>query len=249
MFGTFSFIPVFQTDDCHTVGGTLTCQETVTGYTGVMFYFRRVFQDVLNLVQYPACFFQRTTRGNSYIRHDGSLVFLRDKTCFGIADKPAQQNNGCDQSDPYHPTVMDEKHDAFLVFAQYGIERGIVGCAYTTVNTFGTLVPIARAHHHGTQSRAECQCTDHGKTYGGRHCHTELRVENTGSTAHESYGYKHGHEHASTRDNGHCYVTHRIFRCLVRRGVARIEFRLYGFHHHDRVVHHRTDGKHQGKQG
>ena len=249
MFSSFSFIPVFQTDDCHTVGGTLTCQEAVTGYTGVMFYFRGILQDVLYLVQHLAGLFQRTTRSNGYIRHDGSLVFLRDKTCFSIADQPAQQNNGCDQSGPYHPTVMDEKHDAFLVFTQHGVERGIVGGTYTAVNTFGTLIPITRTHHHSTQGRAERQCTNHGKTYGGRHCHTELRIEDTGSTTHESYRHEHGHEHTGTRDNGHRYVAHRIFCSLVGRGVARIEFRLYGFHHHDRVVHHRTDGKHQGEQG
>ena len=144
---------------------------------------------------------------------------------------------------------MDEKHDAFLVFTQHGVERGIVGGTYTAVNTFGTLIPITRAHHHSTQGRAERQCTNHGKTYGGRHCHTELRIEDTGSTTHESYRHEHGHEHTGTRDNGHRYVAHRIFCSLVGRGVARIEFRLYGFHHHDRVVHHRTDGKHQGEQG
>ena len=145
--------------------------------------------------------------------------------------------------------MVNKEHDAFFVFAQHGIERGIVGCTYTSVETFGTLVSIARAHHHSTQGGAERQCTDHGKTYGGCHRHTELCVENTRSTAHESYRYEHGHEHTGTRDNGHRHVTHRIFRCLIGRGVTRIEFRLYGFYHYDRVIHYRTDGKHQGKQG
>ena len=47
------------------------------------------------------------------------------------------------------------------------------------------------------------------------------------------------------------YIAKRIadFRCLIGRGVTRVEFRLYGFYHYDRVIHYRTDGKHQGKQG
>ncbi len=249
MFGPFSFIPVFQTDDCHTVGSTLTSQEAVASYAGVVFYFGRVLQDILYFVQHLARFFQCATRSNGHVCHDGPLVFLRDKTCFGIADKPSQQNNGCDRSGPYHPAVVNKEHDAFFVFAQHGIERGIVGCTYTSVETFGTLVSIARAHHHSTQGGAERQCTDHGKTYGGCHRHTELCVENTRSTTHESYRYEHGHEHTGTRDNGHRHVTHRIFRRLIGRGVTRVEFRLYGFYHYDRVIHYRTDGKHQGKQG
>ena len=47
----------------------------------------------------------------------------------------------------------------------------------------------------------------------------------------------------------HRHVTHRIFRRLIGRVVSGIKFRLYGFYHYDGVIHHRTDGKHQGKQG
>ena len=42
MFGPFSFIPVFQTDDRHTVGCALSGQEAVTGHAGVVFNLRSV---------------------------------------------------------------------------------------------------------------------------------------------------------------------------------------------------------------
>ena len=89
MFAAFTLTPVFQTDDSHTVRCTLTSQETVTGYSGVVFYFRGVFEDVFYLVQHLGRLCQRTTRSNRHVGHDSSLVFLRNKTCFGTADQPS----------------------------------------------------------------------------------------------------------------------------------------------------------------
>lgn len=45
------------------------------------------------------------------------------------------------------------------------------------------------------------------------------------------------------------HVTHLHLSLLDRTRCNRIEFRLYGFYHYDRVIHYRTDGQDQGKTG
>ena len=75
-----------------------------------------------------------------------------------------------------------------------------------------------------------------------------MRIEDAGCAASEADGDEHRHEDEGTGNNGHRHVAHRVFRRFVRTCVARIEFRLHGFHDDNGVVHHRTDGKHEGKE-
>ena len=143
---------------------------------------------------------------------------------------------------------MDEEHHTFLIFAQHGVERSIVCRTHPSVDALRTLRAVRRAHHDGTQGRAKRQCRNHGDAHRRCHRDTELRIEHARSTAHKRHGDKHRHEHAGTRDDGHRHIAHRILRGKVGGLVSGIELGLHRLHHHDGIVHHRTDGKHQRKQ-
>lgn len=50
VFLSFSFAPVFQADNDRTVRSSLTGDQTVSCYAGVVFYFGRIFQNVFQPV-------------------------------------------------------------------------------------------------------------------------------------------------------------------------------------------------------
>ena len=145
--------------------------------------------------------------------------------------------------------MADEVHHPFLILAQHGIERSVVSCAYPSVDTLGALGSVRRTHHDGAQGGTQGQSRDHGDTYGSCHRDTELGIEHARSTSHEGDGDKYGHEDTGTRDDSHRHVAHRIFGGKVGRLVSGVKLGLHRFHHHNGVIHHRTDGKHQCKQG
>ena len=113
--------------------------------------------------------------------------------------------------------------------------------------TFAAFL-ACRTHHHGTKRGAEHKGTDARQTYGRCQRQTELRVEDTGCSACKADRNEHSHEDERTGNDGHRHVAHRVLGRFVRTCVASIELRLHGFHNHDGVIHHRTDGKHQGKE-
>ena len=144
--------------------------------------------------------------------------------------------------------MADEEHDTFLILAQHGVERGIVCRTHPSVDALRTLRTVRRTHHDGTQGGTKRQCRNHGDAHRRCHRNAELRIEHTRSTAHKRHGDKHRHEHAGTRDDSHRHIAHRILRGKVGRLISGVELGLHSLHHHDGIVHHRTDGKHQRKQ-
>ena len=62
VFLSFSFAPVFQADNDRTVRSSLTGDQTVSCYAGVVFYFGRIFQNVFQPVHYFRCLFERASR-------------------------------------------------------------------------------------------------------------------------------------------------------------------------------------------
>ncbi len=103
--------------------------------------------------------------------------------------------------------MVDEEHHTFLIFAQHGVERGIVCRTHpSTLMLFALFhVPsdgrIMMAHKAGQGVDAEIMEMPTAVAIV-----TELRVEHTRSTAHKRHGDKHRHEHAGPRDDGHRHI-------------------------------------------
>ena len=176
------------------------------------------------------------------------MVFLRDEARLRRLHKVNQQPHSAGQCCPRHPAVVDEEHDALLILPHHGVERGVVSRLHPTVEALGALRAVGRAHDHGAEGGAEREGVDARDADGRGHRYAELGVEDARRAAHECHGDEHGHEDDGTRDDGHRHVAHRILRGLVWRLVADVELRLHGLDDDDRVVHHRTDGQHEGEQ-
>ena len=104
------------------------------------------------------------------------------------------------------------------------------------------------SHNQGTECRTQRKGVDSGNGNGNRHCQTELRVERTCCTADKTYGDKHRHENECGGDKCGCDVAHRRDCGGIRRFDTFVELRLHRLDHHNGIVDHRTDDKHQCKQ-
>ena len=222
--------------------------QTIARHTGIVLDLLGLFQDIFHFIDHAIGLFQGAARSGTDVDHQGSLILLGHQSGLGGHHQPYQQHGGGDQARPDHPAMVDSEHHALLIFTQHGVEGGVVGRLDAPVETLGALRAVAGTHDHGAQGRTEHQCGDHGETYRRGHRDTELGVEDTGGTAHEGHGDKHRHEDAGTGDDRHRHVAHRVFRRLIGGFVASVELRLHRLDHHDRIIHHRTDGQHQGEQ-
>ena len=245
----FSFIPVFQTDNHHGIRRTLTGNQTITSRTGIMLNLWRLIQDRLHFSDYFSRLNQRISRRGTDIDHHDTLILLWYKTRFGRRHQIDQQHGCQAQRGPGHPPMMNKEHQTLLIFAQQGIIRGVIGCPHPTIKTLRALRAIRRLHHHRAQSGTKRQSVDTRETDRHGHCHTKLRIEHTRRSTHKGHRNKHGHKDKRTGDNRHRHVAHRILRRLIRRLIANIKFCLDRLNDNDRVIDHRSDRQHQGKQG
>ena len=108
--------------------------------------------------------------------------------------------------------------------------------------------------------RAKCwrqrQGVKQRDSHSNSHCQSELRIEGTSHAANKANGHEDGHEyqrrcHQCRRDAVHSLdgsMIRDISFLLPLSSFLTIKLRLYGLHHHDGIVDHRTDDQHQSKQ-
>ena len=116
----------------------------------------------------------------------------------------------------------------------------------TDESRFLLFVFFVRFQQDGAKCRGQCQCIDSGQTDCNRHCQTELTIECTGSTSHETYRDKHGHHHQSNRYDGTAQLIHRIDGCQPGRFITLVELGVYTFDDHNGIIDHNGNGKHHG---
>ena len=207
MFAALTFAPVLQTDNNRTVRNTLSGNQSVASDSSILFYLRSALYHSLDFIDYFVGLFQCTTRCHTDIHHHNSLIFLRNQTGFGCRHQINEQSDTANQRSPHHPTVVDKEHHSFLIFTQHSIVRSIISGTHTSVDTFRTLSARSRTHHHSAQCRTKSQGANTGQANGSCHSDTELRIEDTGSTAHKSNGDKYRHKYTRTRDYRHRHIT------------------------------------------
>ena len=62
MILSFSFAPVLQAHNDCTVRSSLTGYKSIACYAGIMFYFRRIPEDIFQFIHYLRCFIKRASR-------------------------------------------------------------------------------------------------------------------------------------------------------------------------------------------
>ena len=102
---------------------------------------------------------------------------------------------------------------------------------------------------YGTQSGRQRKGVDGREADGDGHRDTKLLVEYAGRTGHERYRDKHQHHHQGNRDKRSGNLVHGVDGGAARRLVALVELGVHGLDHHDGIVDHNRDRKHQSRQG
>ena len=248
--------PVLQAQDEHTVGGTLTAHHAVAGGAGEGLDVRVVLDDFLHAVEHALGVGQVAARRTGDVHHEHTLVLLGHQALGQGGHEEDQQHHGDDQAQRAHPAVVDDAAQVARIVARRAAVNLVIDLAGALVQAeeeaadgvLGHAVALGGAHQHGAQSGADHEGRDAGDTHGHGQRDTELGVEHTAGAAHHRHGDEHGHEDERTGDDGHGHVRHGVLGGLVGRGVARIELCLNSLHHHDGVVHHRTDGQHEGEE-
>ena len=110
-------------------------------------------------------------------------------------------------------------------------------------------VCIMRLQEDGTQRGTQCQRIQCRNTDCYRHRQTELTVERTGSSRHETYRDKHGHHHQGNGNNGTAQFTHRINGGLTCRLVTRIQLGMNTLDDDYRIIDDYRDSQNQSTKG
>ena len=105
-----------------------------------------------------------------------------------------------------------------------------------------------RFQEDGTQCRRQCQRVQCREGDRDGHCNTELTVERTGRTSHETYRDKHGHHDQCNGNQCTAQFTHGINRSLTRRFISLVQLGMDTFDHNDGIIDHNRNGKHHGRQ-
>ena len=74
------------------------------------------------------------------------------------------------------------------------------------------MLLIMRFQEYRTQGGTQCQGVQSGQTDSDRHRQTELAIERTGRTSHETYRNKHGHHDQRNGNNSATQLAHGIDR-------------------------------------
>ena len=115
----------------------------------------------------------------------------------------------------------------------------------SSANTiFKRSVGVVGLQEDGTQGRTQCQGVQCGETDGNGHGKTELAVECTGCTTHETYRDEYGHHHQCNRDDGAAQFVHGVDRSCSGRFVTLVKLGMDTFDNHNGIIDHNGDGEH-----
>ena len=178
------------------------------------------------------------------------MVLVGDETRLGGIHQHDQSSERQSERSPHEPLVLDEEHDAVLVFADDGAERRIERLAEAggeVVAHLAVLVHIG-LHDDGAERGRQRKGVERGDADGDGHGQTELRVEDARRTAHHGDGDEDGHEDQRRSDDSRSDARHGVDGGHVRRLVPGVETRLHGLDDDDGVVDDGADGEHEGEQ-
>ena len=197
---------MFQTQDDHSIGGTLSAHHAVAAHTREVANVFVILNDGLYLVEHLLRLPQVGARRTGHVHHQHTLVFLWYKSLGQSHHGEVKQYEGYSHTGPSHPTMVDDSAQETCVFAHDGTKGSLVGSTCARIESNEELVHyVARlalvlgwTHHHSTQSRTNHKGADARNTYGCGQRHTKLRVEHTRGATHHGDRNEHSHENEGT---------------------------------------------------
>ena len=106
-----------------------------------------------------------------------------------------------------------------------------------------------RLQEHRTQSRTQRQGVQCRQTDRDCHRQTELAIESTGRTTHETYRDKYGHHDQRDGDDSTTQLVHGIDRSQFCRFISLIQLGMDTLDNHNRIIDHNRNGKHHSTKG
>ncbi len=182
--------------------------------------------------------------------HDRARILVGDQSRFGAPHQHRQEQDRRGEGAPHEPPPFHEEHHRPHVFPRQRAEHGVERPAEPRREVVFRVAVLVRVgfEHQCAQGRREREGIDGRYADGDGHRQAELRIECARRAARHRHGNEDGHEDDRGGQNRRAHPFHGIGGREVRRAVARVEFRLHRFDHHDRIVHHRADGQHEGEE-
>ena len=132
------------------------------------------------------------------------------------------------------------------IACHHTLARFLIGCAHAF---FQCSLWIVRLQEQGTQRRRKRQGVQSWETDGNRHGQTELLVERTCRTAHETYRDKHGHHHQRNGNDGTAQFAHGINGSLTGRLIPLVQLGMDTLDDDYGIVDDYGNRKHHCRQG
>ena len=239
--------PVFELDDTHTVGRSLSGDHAVTGDLHEVADLGDVLDAVRNLLHDQVRLGESGTRSGRHVDHDRTLVFIGYQTRLGGIHQYDERHEGESKRRPHQPLVLDEEQHAVLVLVDHRTERGVERLAEAGGEVVAHLSVLVHVgfQQQGAERRRERKGIDGRDTDGHGHRDTELSVEDTRRSAHHGHGNEDGHEDQRRGDDGRRDARHGVDGGMVGRLVSHVESRLHRLDDDDGIVDDCTDRKHQ----
>ena len=249
MLQSFTLVPWLETDYQCTVADACSGDDTESGNLGIALHFLQPQHMFLNLRHDLVGLHERRTGGSRHVNHEHTLVLLRHQSCRQRTHSQYHGYNSSNQPYPSAAWFLQEFSHTGFIFVQDGIIARLIGLFDPLVETFLAVRRLfLGTEKNGGQCRTEGQRRDTTQTYRTGDRDTELGEESTARTGHEGHRDKHRHEDQRTADDSYGDFAHRVFGCLVRRGVAVLHLRHYRLDDHNGIIHHGSDRQHQGKE-
>ena len=163
-------------------------------------------------------FLQRGCGRHADCNEERSGILIGDHTGRCDSHQPNQSNNTDTHDRECKPATFDDEVDTAFIL----LERHVIRCVEGFVETFDqtqffrTILCFMRLQEKGTKCRTQRQGVDSRDTDCDRHGQTELTVEGTGCTGHETYRNEHGHHDERNRYDRATDLAHGVDRSLDR---------------------------------
>ena len=143
---------------------------------------------------------------------------------------------------------MQHLSDSFGI----SVDHSCMGCRIGYFHTFFqcgvfrcSIFFFVRFQKNGAQSRTQSQCVQCRQTDSDSHSHTELTIECSCCTSHETYRNEYGHHNQRNRYDSTTQFIHGIDRSQTGRCITLVKLGMHTLDDHNRIVDHNRNSKHE----
>ena len=242
--GFGAVLPILELNESNTGTGGLHTVQDVDAHHGGQVLHRGVREGLLKLFVFSIGHLKRSIGLHHQSRQQEALVFIRQERL------GHQLRHGGNRSPEQQQQRHGDNQLAAEPAADFHVHAG--GAVIAPVKEFverleDAAALVGRLEHEGAQGRREREGVERRNEHRHRNGDGELLEERTGDAFQQQRRQEHRRQHQS---NGDYRATHFLHgrKGSHARVEALVDVVLHGFHHHDGVIHHQTDGQYHTQQ-